>query len=95
MNMAWKEMDLDAVAKKWGIDRAEVREKQKLARLIEKVRKAKRLTQTALAKKAGVSQGRIAQIESGIGTANVSFDVLLKMLSAMGCDYKIVLRPAA
>ena len=35
-------------------------------------------------KKLGVSQGRIAQIEAGIGTAQVSFDVLLNVLGELG-----------
>ena len=93
--MAWKELDLDDVAKKWGVDRAEVREKQKLMALISKVRKAKGITQAELAKKVGVSQGRIAQIETGVGTAKISFEVLFKMLTALGCEHKIVVKSAA
>jgi len=37
--------------------------------------------QAALAKKLGISQARVAQIESGVGTAKVTFDVLFNMLS--------------
>ncbi|MCI5071465.1 helix-turn-helix domain-containing protein [bacterium] len=43
----------------------------------------------------GVSQSRIAQIESGVGTAKITFDVLLQVLSSLGCDFKIVLKKEA
>jgi transcriptional regulator with XRE-family HTH domain len=43
-----------------------------------KVRKEQKISQAELAKKAGVTQGRVAQIESGVRTSKVSFDVLLK-----------------
>jgi len=42
-----------------------------------------------------VSQARIAQIESGIGTAKISFDVLFNILVALGYDYRVVTRKAA
>ena len=88
-------MSVEDLAEKLGIDITEVREKQRLIRKIATARKEKRLSQAALAKKVGVSQGRIAQIESGIGTAQISFDVLLKVLSALGIDYKITLKHKA
>ncbi len=90
--MPWETMSVEGLAEKLGVDIAEVREKQRLIRKIVAARKAKKLSQAALAKKVGVSQGRIAQIESGIGTAQISFDVLLKVLSALGIDYKITLK---
>ncbi len=93
--MAWKEMSVEELAHDLGIDVAEAREKQRLVKLIAKHRKKKGWTQTVLAKKVGVSQGRIAQIESGIGTRSVTFDVLLSVLSALGCEFKIVVRNAA
>lgn len=93
--MAWKEMSIDEIAKNLGVDVAEVRAKQDLVRQIIKARQAKRLSQAALAKKVGVSQGRIAQIESGIGTVNVSFDVLLHILLVLDYTFKIVTRKAA
>jgi len=82
--MAWKELNLNELAKTLGVNVIEVREKQRLIQLIIATRKKKRLTQAALAKKMGVSQGRIAQIESGIGTAKVTFDVLLNILTVLG-----------
>lgn len=93
--MAWKEMTVEELAKNLGVNAKEVQEKQKLMHLIVKVRKEKGLSQAALAKKVGVSQSRIAQIESGVGTAKVTFDVLLNILMALGYDFKIVPTRAA
>lgn len=93
--MPWETMSVEDLAEKLGIDIAEAREKQRLIRKIVAARKEKKLSQAALAKKVGVSQGRIAQIESGIGTAPISFDVLLKVLSVLGIDYKITLKHKA
>jgi transcriptional regulator with XRE-family HTH domain len=93
--MAWKEMTTEELAKSLGVNAKEVQEKQKLMHLIIKVRKAKGFSQVALAKKVGVSQSRIAQIESGVGTARVTFDVLLNILSVLGYDFTIVPKRAA
>ena len=87
--MAWKETSVEELAKSLGVNPAEVREKQKLMALIVKTRKEKRLSQQALAKKLKLSQGRVAQIESGVGTAKVTFDVLLNILAHLGYEYKI------
>jgi DNA-binding XRE family transcriptional regulator len=93
--MPWKEMSANQLAKSLGINPAEVREKQKLIELIVEARKDKGISQAALAKKIGVSQGRIAQIESGVGTAKVTFDVLLNVLRELGFDFKIIPRRVA
>ncbi|MGH8120087.1 MAG: helix-turn-helix domain-containing protein [Gammaproteobacteria bacterium] len=93
--MAWKELTLPELAKSLGVSIAEVREKQRLIDLIIKVRRERRLSQAALAKKLGISQSRIAQIESGIGTATVSFDVLLGILVELGYDFKVIMKIAA
>jgi len=93
--MAWKEVTVEELAKSLGANVAEVREKQRLAKLIVKTRKDKDLSQAVLAKKLGISQARVAQIESGVGTAKVTFDVLFNMLVALGLDYKVVTRKAA
>lgn len=87
--MAWKETNVESLAKSLGVDVAEVREKQKLMHLIADTRKEKGLSQAALAKKLGLSQGRIAQIESGVGTSQVSFDVIFSVLRALGFNLKI------
>ena len=93
--MAWKEMTVDELARSLGVSIGEVREKQHLISLIIKARKAKGWSQQALAKRIGVTQGRIAQIESGIGTSRVTFDVLLSVLETLGYGFKIVPKKAA
>lgn len=93
--MAWKEMNVEELAKSLGVNASEVREKQKLIQLILKVRKEQKFSQAALAKKAGVTQSRIAQIESGIGTSKVTFDVLLGILIILGYDFRILPKKAA
>jgi predicted transcriptional regulator len=93
--MPWKEVTLRELAKSVGANVSEVREKQRLIEMIVKIRKAQELSQAALAKKIGVSQARIAQIESGVGTAKTSFDVLFNILVALGYDYRVVTTKAA
>lgn len=93
--MAWKEMSVEEIAASLGVNVSEVREKQNLIQMIVKARKARKLSQAALAKEVGVTQGRIAQIESGIGTANVTFDLLLSILSTLGFEFRIVTKKAA
>lgn len=93
--MAWKEMTTKELAESLGANIIEVREKQKLIAMITKIRKAKKLSQAALAKKLEISQARIAQIESGIGTAQVTFDILFNILVALGYDYRVVTTKAA
>ena len=93
--MPWKEIDIEELATTLGVDPIEVREKQKLIALIIKKRKESKLSQTGLAKKIGVSQARVAQIESGVGTSKISFDILFNTLLALGCEFKIIVRKAA
>ncbi len=93
--MGWKEMSIDEVAESLGVSTDEVRAKQSLMQRIAKERKNQGLSQQDLAKKVGVTQGRIAQIESGVGTAKVSFDILLNILVILGFGFKIVTKKAA
>jgi len=93
--MAWNTMSVEKLAKSLDVSVSEIREKQRLIRLILEARKARKLSQAVLAKKLGVTQGRIAQIESGIGTSNITFDVLFNILTILGYDLKIVARKAA
>ena len=93
--MPWKEVSMEALAKSLGVNLAEVREKHRLIALITKARKANHLSQAALAKRVGVTQSRIAQIESGVGTARVSFDVLLNILVELGYEFRVVAKKAA
>jgi transcriptional regulator with XRE-family HTH domain len=93
--MAWKETNFEEIARSLGVSPSEIREKQKLIQLIVETRKKKSLFQVSLAKKLGVSQSRIAQIESGIGTSKISFDVLLNILGELGYEFKIVSKKVA
>ena len=93
--MAWKEMNINELAESLGVNAAEVREKQKIIRLIVQTRKEQKLSQAALAKKIHLTQGRIAQIESGVGTSKITFDVLLNILVALGFDFKIIPKKTA
>lgn len=93
--MAWKEMSVDELAESLGVNPIEVREKQKLIQLVIKFRKKAGISQVALAKKVGVTQSRIAQIESGIGTSKITFDVLLNILSVLGYEFRIGLKKVA
>ena len=77
--MTWKEINLEELAESLGVNATEVREKQKLVRQIISLRKKKGLSQAALAKMLSVSQSRIAQIESGVGTSKITFDVLFNI----------------
>jgi DNA-binding XRE family transcriptional regulator len=93
--MAWKDISIEELAKSLGANVTEIREKQRLVGLIVKTRKEKKLSQASLAKKLGISQARIAQIESGVGTAKVTFDILFNILVALGWDYRVVTKKAA
>ena len=93
--MAWKEMSVDELAKSLGANTTEIREKQKLVSMIIKIRKAKKLSQTALAKRLEITQARVVQIESGVGTAQITFDILFNILVSLGYDYRVVTKRAA
>ncbi len=93
--MAWKELSIEDLAKSLGANISEIWEKQRLVKLIVKTRKAKKLSQASLAKTLGIGQARVAQIESGVGTAKVTFDVLFNMLVVLGFDYRVVTKKAA
>ena len=62
--MASKEMSSIEIAKSLGVDAGLIREKHHLIDLIKKARKERKFSQLQLAKQIGVTQGRIAQIES-------------------------------
>jgi len=87
--MAWKEMSAKQLAASLKINIIETREKQKLMRVIANARKMSGLSRAELARKAGVSAKRVVQIESGVGTSNFSFDILLGMLTDLGIEFKI------
>lgn len=93
--MPFKTVTSEELAKSLGLNLYEIREKKRLMSLINKIRKEKKLSQQALAKKVGVTQGRIAQIESGIGTRKVTFEVLFNVLRHLGYECKIVAKKAS
>ena len=88
--MAWKTITSEDLAQELGIDYSELKEKHALIDQVKAARKSQRLTQKALADRVGVSQSMIAQIESGIGTKKHTFDLLFKILSALGKDCRVV-----
>ncbi len=67
----------------------------RLIELIKKARKETKVSQAQLAKKLGITQGRIAQVESRMGTAKVTFEVLLSILRELGYECKIVAKRVA
>ena len=90
--MPWTTITSKQLARELGIDHAEMKQKHELIKKIIAIRTKLHLTQAQLARKLGVSQSRIAKIESRIGTHKVSFDVLLRILSALGCRYRVTIR---
>ena len=93
--MAWKEVTTRKLADSIGVNFSDVEEKQRLIELIIKARKVAKISQAALAKKVGVTQGRIAQIESGVGTSKITFDILFNILRLLGYSLKITPKKAA
>lgn len=88
-------MTSNEIAKSLGVDVGLIKEKHHLIDLIKKARKEKKLSQVKLAKKIGVTQGRIAQIESKVGTNNVTLEVLLSILTELDYTYKINVKKLA
>ena len=93
--MPFKEIKTRALAKDLGINFEEVKEKQRLIGKIIEVRKAKKMSQVSLAKKMNLTQSRIAQIESGVGTAKITFDVLFNVLHSLGYSVKLQVKKSA
>ena len=87
--MAWKEVNLKHWAKEAGIDINEIDQKLKLREVIIKLRKKRGLTQAEVAASINVSRSRIAQIETGVKLHKTSFDVLLRIIQALGYRYVI------
>lgn len=93
--MPWKKLNVSALADDLGVDINEIDQKLKLREMIVKVRAAKGLSQDELASLVGVSRSRIAQIEAGIKLHKMSFDVLLRVLNALGYRYTITAKKLA
>jgi transcriptional regulator with XRE-family HTH domain len=82
--MPFKEIITQQLAQKLGVNYQEVKQKQSLIDIIIEIRKAKRMSQATLAKKMDLTQSRLVQIESGVGTAKVPFEVLFNVLQTLG-----------
>ena len=93
--MPWKKLNVSALADDLGVDINEIDQKLKLREMIVKVRAAKGLSQDELATLVGVSRSRIAQIEAGIKLHKMSFDILLRVLNALGYRYTITAKKLA
>jgi transcriptional regulator with XRE-family HTH domain len=93
--MPWKKLKVSALADDLGVDINEIDQKLKLREMIVKVRVAKSLSQDELASLVGVSRSRIAQIEAGIKLHKMSFDILLRVLNALGYRYTITAKKLA
>ena len=50
---------------------------------LEEVRKSKKISQMALADKAGIKQGYVSDLENG--KRQPSFEVLIRLAKALGC----------
>jgi HTH-type transcriptional regulator/antitoxin HipB len=68
-----------------------VRAPDQIGRVFRRWRKARKLTQAQLAKKAGLSQKTISTIENGIKTAE--FDTLLSICAALDLEFVVRERP--
>lgn len=79
------------ILKKFGIDAmAElVRSPKQLGVALRRFRRTNNLTQTELAKRAGVRQGTISQVETGLET--VKLNTVMDMLRAL--DLEVVIQP--
>ena len=90
--MPWKEVTSKQLAKDLGIDYRELKAKHELIKKIIAYREKNRLSQATLAKIVGLSQARIAQIESRVYCDKVSFEVLFKLLASLGYEYKLTVK---
>lgn len=93
--MGWQKLNVSALADELGVDINEIDQKLKLREMIVKVRAAKGMNQEELAQLVGVSRSRIAQIEAGVRLHKMSFDILLRVLNALGYRYTITAKKLA
>ena len=93
--MPFEKLDTKKLAKKIGVSYEEVEEKHRLIGEIVKARRGKKMSQAALGKKMGLSQARIAQIESGIGTAKITYDILFSVLNVLGLKVRVQVKKSA
>ena len=87
--MPWKTLTAKEFAKRAGVDFDEMMQKHRLIKQIIRIRDQQGITQAQLAKKLGVSQPRIAKIESRVGTHKITFDALFRILAVLGYSCKV------
>lgn len=68
----------------------EIAEKEALVELLKTTREQRKLTQKEMARIIGVSQARIAQIETNNATERVSYDVLLHALRQLNFNLRVI-----
>ena len=78
--MPFHTINTKKLAAKYQIDISVIEAKHKLIEDIKLARIRQGLSQFQLGQKMGKSQSFVAKIESGIGTRNFSFDLLLKFI---------------
>ena len=93
--MPWKKVNLKRWASEMGVDLYEIDQKLKLREKIVALRKELGWTQEELARRANISRSRVAQIETGVRLHKMSFDILFRVLQALGCQYRISAKRAA
>jgi DNA-binding XRE family transcriptional regulator len=64
-------------------------EKSKMAMLLKEIRKRESITQTELARRAGVMQSVIARIETGNSATLPRLDLFRRILKAIGYDIEL------
>ena len=90
--MPFETVNTRKLASKYGIDLETIDAKHALINKIKTARLKQGLSQNDLALRINKSQSFIAKVESGIGTKNFSFDLLLLILKSLGYEFKIMTR---
>jgi predicted transcriptional regulator len=81
--------------KQIAVDYEQVKMHLKIAKIIEKLRLKKGLTQSQLAKKANVSQPMIARLERGDQDRVPTLATINKVLAALGYEADLVIKKVA
>lgn len=95
-NKSWRELRADAIRRYPGMEEALVRERERTLREIAdyeatmvELRRARQLTQVALAETLGTSQGEVSRIER---QADLYLSTLSRYIEAMGGELELVAR---
>jgi transcriptional regulator with XRE-family HTH domain len=66
-----------------------------VGRAVKKIRMQRGMSQVALAKRTGLTQGYIAKLESAAYDTNPSVDVALRLAKALGVEIGALVKPRA